>query len=278
MIRMKAVKNTPLLVLVFVLAFSLVGCDRTSFMDVFSSDPPATTTENEEPDMSERIDITEKDEPFAMSEQEKAEMLRVENVENGALEKDSRRPYDKLISARYPEQGFFDSNVVGRFYNPVMGFQISLCMVQDEYGYTVECLRRISDTSAYCIFKTDEGGLVYCFFRKEYSSWDLHNASYVKNALTKDAFAGIGVGSSFRDVSSVDNLVDVYEAYATKWQMKEFCSVHLLKDCLVVIDFSSSDSQYFVKGIRYFNDFKFVLDELNGIVYDYTILPEDYLH
>jgi hypothetical protein len=264
------------LVLALAFAFFFVGCDKASSADVSSDDPPATTTGNENPDMTERIDVTKGDEPLAMNELEKKEMQKIKDAENSALEKDNRQPYDTLISASYPEQKFFENSIINWFFFLTAGFQQSFYLMQEEYGYTVECLRRTDDTSAYCIFKTDEGGLVYCFFKEEYSSWYLHNAVYVKNALTKDAFTNIGVGSSLRDVSNVDNLVDVYEADALKWQTKEFLTIHLLKDCLVLINFSSDNGQFVVTDIRYFDDFKFERHELGGWVYDYTILPQDY--
>jgi hypothetical protein len=278
-------RSSLALVLALALVSLAVGCGGNPAEDALSDESPAAATGEGVTDMNEHEDVSVGDEPYVMTEGEKAEIKKITDAENAALGKESLLPYDELISMSYPEWGFYEHGIPYQLYIPAASYQITPYGLQ-EFGYAVECLRRTGDTTAYCMFKTDEGGLVYCFLSKEYSSWLVHHAVYVKNALTKDAFAGIGVGSSLRDVSEVDSTVALREAELMRWKdeglPEKFFTVHLLRDCLVVIDYSYSDGQFLVAGIRYFDDFKLEFDEsfmfgiTNGVTYDYTILPQDY--
>lgn len=220
-----------------------------------------------------------------ISSGDKAEMESIEKQifeeyvakTNSILQKsDNKENYQTKIKKAYPEKDFFDHGLIYQFYNPLVSFQQYLYTVEE--SFPAECIRKTSETTAYNIYKTEENGLVYLFFQNEYEAWVLHHSVYVKKKLLLSDFASIKTGDSLESVGKIDPAalsVQKYSAYP-------LFTIHLLKDGVVKIDYEkNNDGVFVVSDLQKSKDFKLTGKEIGSqdidIVYDYTILPQDYI-
>lgn len=208
----------------------------------------------------------------SMSCSEQSLMNEQINKDDQILSKTTNAPFSKLITKKYAEQLFFSSGFLFWRYNPVVSFQYTMRDIED--NFPVECLRKNNDDSAYSIYKTAEGGLVYCFYTKESYSWILHHASYLKNTLTKKEFSNLKKGNSIEDVAKIDLAFSSINDYTSKMNFNKEKSIHLLKDSLLVIEYEAKDQGMTIKNLTFYDDYKYIE---NGVVYNYQILEQDYI-
>lgn len=212
----------------------------------------------------------------------------VPNIENEVFEgyisknnavldkKDNKETYQTKIKKQYPEKEFFDKGLIYRFYFPIVSFQHYLFTVEDMFP--AECLRETSKNTAYTIYKTQENGLVYLFYQKEFDYWILHHSVYVKKSLSSSDFESVKAGDSLERIGEIDPAaisVKNYSEYPTT-------SIHLLKDGVAKIDYKKNDDGAFVvSGIKISKDFKLKSEDFgssgDNIIYDFTILAQDYI-
>lgn len=220
-----------------------------------------------------------------ISNGDKAEMTNIDkqvleeyiSKTNSILQKrDNKENYLTKITKTYSEKDFFDNGLIYQFYNPLVSFQHYLYTVEELFP--AECVRKISETMVCNIYKTQENGLVYLFFQKEYESWVLHHSVYVKKGLSLSDFSSIKTGDSLESVGKIDPValsVQKYSEYT-------LFTLHLLKDGIVKIDYEkNNDGVFVVSNAQKSKDFKLTGKEIGlndiDIVYDFTILPQDYI-
>lgn len=139
----------------------------------------------------------------------------------------------------------------------------------------IQCLRKINDSRYYCIYKTDNGGLFYCFF----NNCALYNAVFSLKALRFSNFNSIKVGSSLEAVDAIDPIVsEILKASSSQNALMKFTK-HLLKDGLLIISYRQENGKYVVSKKEFYPDFK-ITDTIENrqFTYDYSILPQDYIH
>ena len=208
----------------------------------------------------------------SMSSLEQSLMDEQISKDDQILSKTTNAPFSKLITKKYAEQLFFSSGFLFWRYNPVVSFQYTMRDI--EGNFPVECLRKNNVDNVYSIYKTAEGGLVYCFYTKESYSWILHHASYLKNTLTKKEFSDLKKGNSIEDVAKIDLAFSSINDYNSKMNFNKEKSIHLLKDSLLVIDYEEKDQGMIIKSLTFYDDYKYLE---NGVVYNYQILEQDYI-
>lgn len=181
--------------------------------------------------------------------------------------------YTKKIRKAYDEQNFFKHGFLFRFYNPMQGYNPTMQLIEEELGFEIECVRNVDKENYYCIFKTKENGLVYCFFRDIYSELTLYNCAYLKEKLTKSDFDNLKIGKTIEDVIKIDSAYAAIYNYLASVGTFPDESIHLLADGLMVIKYEELNQINIIKNIDYREDFIY---NRNGINYSYEILIEDY--
>lgn len=112
--------------------------------------------------------------------------------------------------------------------------------------------------------------MVYLYFEKIYSQWVLHHSVYVKKSLEQSDFQDLRLGDTIEDVEKIDPVAGVVKKYTTfPW------TVHLLRDGIIKITYTINDNGiYIISEIQRDDNFELNLD---NVVHDYTILPQDYI-
>lgn len=203
----------------------------------------------------------------SMSTEEKQMIENMNSQTEAALNKETDDNYKNKITASYSEKDFFGS-VLYQFYSPLASFHYYLYSVEDLFP--AECIRRTSDNTLYSMYRTTEGGLVYLYFEKIYSQWVLHHSVYVKKSLEQSDFQDLRLGDTIEDVEKIDPVAGVVKKYTTfPW------TVHLLRDGIIKITYTINDNGiYIISEIQRDDNFELNLD---NVVHDYTILPQDYI-
>lgn len=197
-----------------------------------------------------------------------AELSEHKEKEDMVLSKASQLSMEQLITKRYSEKEFYEKGVLYRSYQPLVSFHFYLYSISDLFP--VECIRQTSDDSIYCIYKTKENGLIYLFFVKRWNEWYMNHAIYSKKSLTLSDFQNIKIGDNRKAIEQIDPIVSTDSQYS-QYQF----TLHLLKDGVVKIEYELKDGQMLVSNIQRKSDFKLTMDD---ITYDYSILPQDYIH
>lgn len=227
-------------------------------------------------------------------------MKEWERQQKEILQKESTRPYKKLLTHTYSEDEIFQEKFHGlSFYNPAHTLSASN---QTIYGLNeimpVELLRRTDEKNAYILYQTSEGGLFYAFFSNngdvDSDSWIYRYGAYMKKSLSKSNFDSIKTGDSASEVQKVDPITDIYLRYYSKTDA--LFSYHILKDGILRIRYKRSGDEVTVEKILFREDFltppfnysqksedDFPYDEAKSSdtqwlrPYDFRILPQDYI-
>ena len=111
------------------------------------------------------------------------------------LSRSSTKPIDELITTAYPQEELIE-------YLGLERPNFCACSFHLEEAYPPECVRTFADSATYCVYKLQEGGLVFVFL----DEIDLYvdYVFVVKKCLTRDDFRWIQEGSTLADVESVD--------------------------------------------------------------------------
>ena len=192
------------------------------------------------------------------------------------LKRDSTDSYKSLLTHTYNEEQVFRKPLTGlRFYNPTYGYQQWMYILEEEMP--VELLRRTSEETAYTIYQTSEGGLFYAFFIDEYGYWTYSHGAYMKKALTKSDFDFVKEGTSAVEVQKVDPIINVY--LSCYEDAEEPVSYHLLKDGILCIRYTRSESDLTVQSMEFGEDFVLAspIQTEPPLTYDFRILPQDYI-
>jgi len=256
-----------------------------TMLTISSCGSGSSSIESMSNDFSTSVTSTEKSETeYSISDIEKSEISKRESQVSAVLSKAETQDYDTLIKRSYPLSAFLERGWFFRLYNPVYSYQINLPDVEEDFP--VECLRRTGDSTAYTIYKTDEGGMVYMFYVNRYSNWTLYRMVYLETELSHQDFLKLKVGDSIEDVEKIDSglrsMRNVIKSLPNTHEIVWLSSyVHLLRDGNIVIQYTEADDKSMrIENITFHEDFKHIVNEFdifNRIDYDdYTILPQDY--
>lgn len=201
--------------------------------------------------------------------------------ENEIMSNASERPYQQVITTTYSEKEAFEKGLVYYLVDRLAyASYFALPLSNLEVDFPVECLRRTSDKKAYVLYRTDDGGLVYCFLEDGASGnegrWIITHSIYVKKSLDKSDFDAVKAGDSIHLISQIDPTVDLYLA---RWnqhysQIPDFSTAHMLQDGIMVVNYEKKEGEYKVKSIEYFSNF---IVAHNDVTYDCSILLQDCL-
>ncbi|MBQ4119813.1 MAG: hypothetical protein IJD45_05435 [Clostridia bacterium] len=185
------------------------------------------------------------------------------------LSRASRKKNSDIITKSYTEEHIFEKDFLYQFYNPVNGYNPTMSMLEQHFGFKIECLRKLDEENYYCIYKTKENGFFYCFFSKVGSEFMIYNSCYSKETLTKADFKNLKLGDSIESVTKIDSaFLAIYNFYTKKEYPLPY-SLHLLKDGLLIIEYENNN----IKKIDFNADFTY---SKNVIKYNYKILKDDY--
>lgn len=200
------------------------------------------------------------------------------------LSHSSEESLDKLITTAYPQEELI------RFLSYFESDNFNTVLDHLDEHYPVECLRNFDDSLTYCIYKLQEGGLLYVFFH----GTSLKFADYVfvvKEPLTQDSFRKIKKGSNLADVEAVDPGTKLIHSTKKKqpygmeylWKKQTY---HMVQGGFMAIQYTTDNwedyGNYRVESIEFVPNgsplIKGVNDEfycLDGIS-TYRLLPQDY--
>lgn len=195
---------------------------------------------------------------------------------------DNQTPYQKKITKKYPEQNFVNQFLLYTRTMMTTSYAVFFGgLIQD---YPAECIRK-TDSTLYCMYETEEGGLFYVFFNE---AWEqpgnpsFRHAVYVKKRLEKKDFNGIQKGMKIQEVEKIDPVTSSYLAYVSRPDLQpftSFTSAHLLTDGILVIQYHRNQENKWVIDEWWYNkSYKWYTNDVVGdVVFDYTILPQDYI-
>ncbi len=161
----------------------------------------------------------------------------------------------------------------------------------------VSFLRRRDDGSFYTVVKLKDGGYGYFFYERpknyatleyitdDYTEAYLYGCVYMEKALYKSSFDALQPGDSIDSVIAIDNAARMTDQWR-KWNEEitgekfgDHCSIHLLKDGLLSIQYGYNDAgEYVIQEIRFSDAYifhSFCFDEY-PYPKDFSILPQDY--
>lgn len=190
---------------------------------------------------------------------------------------DNKRQLNELLHTNYPENKIVDYYLTLGF-NPYGGNMVSLSELSDQYP--VECLRKTSGDSLYCVYKTKEGGRFYLFFFPLGDNWVYNYSLYSKKALRYADFCALKVGDPLSAVERIDPACSLYRPV---YPLKQIITRHLLGDGILTIDYSRDNmGNYFITKLTYNKDFQFKGSRIDKsgsrLTENCAILPQDYIH
>ena len=180
------------------------------------------------------------------------------------------RTFEKDLLRNYLIHGFL----------PMLSHQVTFREYNEKYE--IEFIRQVSDSRAYSVQKVMDG-----YF---YAFWDsanedfyhkggwLYNTAYIQKTLDRQAFSSVKVGTDCADVEKIDPAVSAWLDASMRYDdAPGFTPKLILKDGLLVMDFEKKEQGYAVQRIDFYEDFKIrVPFEIEEVIYDYSILPQDY--
>ena len=211
-----------------------------------------------------------KNDEFELKQQKEVEKV---------MEKISDKPLGELLKNKFDEKDLIE-NYLFHNYNPLMSHQLTLTGIN--FTHPIECLRLTSNQRIYNVYDTDNGSRLFTFFVGEdikKTDGVLYSTAIIYESLMRNDFDKIDISLYISDVEKIDKVASLYKSLAHKYELETFESKHLLKDGLLVIQYSLNDEKkYVVSNIEFYDDFKLVVkdDILGEIIYDYQILPQDY--
>lgn len=194
---------------------------------------------------------------------------------------------DKLITTSYPQKELIS------YIHFLSSENVNTMLIHLNEEYPVECLRTFDDSLPYCIYKLQEGGLLYVFFH----GTPLKFTDYVfvvKEPLTQDSFRKIKKGSTLAEVEAVDpgtkliHSIKKEQPYGMDYLSFHKKSFHMVKGGFMSIHYTGNDLEDFrVESIEFVPDGA-VLNRISEYYmgedfylgysgdFAYSVLPQDY--
>lgn len=139
--------------------------------------------------------------------------------------------------------------------------------------FPIFCLRRVGD-QIYSIYETNDG-LIYVYY--DHSCKESH-CVYMCQKLSSDSFKEVDVGTSLSAVEKIDPAATVWANHAVPIKKSQFFSDHLLTDGLLKLTYTRQANGQYLVSEKYFSRNFHYPENTAPINYNYTILPEDYIH
>lgn len=176
-----------------------------------------------------------------------------------------------LIHNRYSEKDLLD------FISFDSGPNFDTLMYVLDQKFPIEFVRERENLAPYTIYKTAEGGTLYCFYYGKKDLLIVDNIIYMKAPLSKSDFSSLKAGDNISSVEAVDPGFKKLNEENPKYLLRGRTSYHLLKDGLLQIDYSSSAnilSEFTISKLSYYRN-----DSIPGQerISNYSILSQDYI-
>ena len=150
--------------------------------------------------------------------------------------------------------------------------------------FPIQCTRTPTADSAYCLYKTGDGGYLYVFFTKEGKDYAYSHWAYMEQRLPLAAFEHLQLGDLRSEVYMVDpgirTLINAAEDYPQLIQWSPYIdresssSFHILEDCLLIIRYDKEDriQQMIIK-----EDYRYTVKAgERQKTYNFVIFAEDF--
>ncbi len=199
------------------------------------------------------------------------------NRDNGKiLDKAGRSGKRTLLSETTPEGPLCQTYLMERF-NLYVSHQLP-SLIQFDEAFPVQCIRRTSDERAYTIHRTDGGAWFYAFFFTSGPEWLLSHTLLAEKSLDSRDFRKVTAGTTLEAVCRIDPVAQRYETTAAAYEMDRFCSLHLLRDGVLRLQYEKQEEGAFVVTEKeHFADFKIPTGYEQVLLdYDCSVLEQDY--
>ncbi|MDO5559962.1 MAG: hypothetical protein Q4F95_10235 [Oscillospiraceae bacterium] len=267
-------KKVIYLLLICAVVFTSCGVNETSGLsesqkslsaDSLSDDSSKTdeSETDEEIKESENIEVNN-----SLSDNEKEYENKVKQDYDNILKNITDKPLDDVISQSMPDT--LPKNYLTYKFDPALSCLTEFISFNKQYN--IELIRKLDDNRMYTVHKLDSGGLFYSFFNNDL----LYNTAYACKKLSYSDFSDIKAGDSISRVEQIDPCTSMWRDIN-----KDNGTINqnvLLTDGLLFINYKLQQGEYYIAGMILFDDFKMSVPSIdNGdIVFDYSILPEDY--
>lgn len=213
----------------------------------------------------------------SMSSAESRIIQETKDTENLILSRASEKDYKELIHYKVPAIDIERKYLTYMFHTITSNVR---ALTQLNEDYKIECIRRTSNTSAYTIHETDEGGLFYGFFNKlsNNDNWFMLCSIYSCKKLSYKDFSSVNKGTTIFKVKDIDPSVSVRISTSKDFEATQ--TFHLLTDGIVVLTYKRNNKgELNVTSKDYYKDF-IVKINFGGYedTYNYKILKKDYIH
>ncbi len=194
------------------------------------------------------------------------------------LDKSSKKAYKYLITKSY-ETNQLISYICYRYSG---NFDTMLHHLDEKFP--VQCIRKFDDSLTYCVYKLEEGGLLFIYF---HGNDDIAFANYAfvrKKVLYKKDFEKLNIGDSALDVEAIDSDAMLI-THSIRTLLSDKISLHMVKEGFVKITYTTKSTDYNIENYKISN-IEFIKnggeitmsDKVSGkdATYKYYFLPDDY--
>lgn len=218
-------------------------------------------------------DVSSKEEGKSMHGYGAFDSAESESIQSVMSISDSSTDYNRLIKKEVSVNDYANDFLFHE-YSPMLGYNPVIVTINDKYP--VECLRKIGNHT-YSIYKGDDGSIIFTFYMD--NGFEAH-CIYMKKKLSTENFKNIRIGSHLTDVENIDSAATIRATRCISEKVNIFFSFHLLTDGILKFTYTrQSDGSYLVSDKYYNKDFKYSAGpKANPTNFDFTILPQDYIH
>lgn len=263
------------LCLLLLVIFIFTSCDNkkiTNFTN--STDSKVSTNSNISTSNKSKAELVDMNNNTNNAESVYNEKIKKEH--DSIIAKVTDDTFDNVITKSMPQS---IGNYLMYTFDPIRSYQVT--PINFDHDYKIEIIRKVNNQRMYTIHKTDSNGLFYSFFEGENvsdGSW-LYNTVYSCKKLNKSDFNNVKIGDAISKIEQINPCTTLWSDLAQKNELESFEESVLLTDGLLLIGYKKgSNSMYCVTDIQYHEDFKITktFSNIGAIVYDYSILPQDY--
>ncbi|MDO5559964.1 MAG: hypothetical protein Q4F95_10245 [Oscillospiraceae bacterium] len=267
-------KKVIYLLLICAVAFSSCGVNETSGLSESKESLSADSLSDDSAKADESVtDIQLKESENSvvdnsLSDKEKEYDKQVKQNYDNIMKNITDKPLKEVISQCMPDT--LPKNYLRYRFESEFSCQTEFISFNEQYN--IELIRKLDDNRMYTVHKLDSGGLFYSFFNNDL----LYNTAYACKKLSYSDFSDIKAGDSISRVEQIDPCTSMWRDIN-----KDNGTINqnvLLTDGLLFINYKLQQGEYYIAGMILFDDFKMSVPSIdNGdIVFDYSILPEDY--
>lgn len=182
----------------------------------------------------------------------------------------SEAPLDSLISVQYSVQDLMEN------FDCLSDSNLAFLHRWNQQ-FPVECLRTFNDGTCYCVYKAEEGGLVYAFFELKEGVGIPRYLFYATSVVPNNAFTKLGRGTPAGELNSLDpGLQPAIAAGGEIYTNYLSASFHLTEGGVAKITYQGETDEKFVIDTCTLYHFGEEIPVKNGLAFRFTLLAQDY--